>query len=191
MKETEVATGGDETGSAHPTVRLFVGVWPPPDVRTVLSDHERPVLDDVRWTTERQWHVTLAFLGDVALDLVDEVAAALVAATTRAAAPDARLGPATRRVGRSVLCVPVDGLDELAARVHRALGAVLPGSRLDRPFAGHLTLARARGRRTVPASLTGAPLEARWQVREACLVRAELDPAGARYTTLVIATVPS
>ncbi len=190
--------GATRTGDAaapepEPTARLFVGVRPPPEVSALLSSLARPALDAVRWTAPEQWHVTLAFLGNVPLSRIEEVGAATVAATARAAvAPEAHLGPSTRRLGRSVLCVPVAGLDALALPVRRALGELLFVAGLDGPFVGHLTLARSRGRRgVVPASLAGVPLEARWQVREVDLVRSELGRSGARYTTLVRATVPS
>lgn len=180
-------------GGAERTVRLFAAVWPPAEVIRILEDLERPEIPGVRWTTPTQWHVTLAFLGDVAESRVEEVGAALVGAMARAAAPRvARLGPGSVRLGRSVLCVPVGGLDELAMMVRAAFAAVpiraAPGGA---PFSGHLTLARARARRTVPASLVGMRLEATWRVREVSLVRSELDPSGARYTTVVTATVPS
>lgn len=190
MLEGGAAAGGDDV-SPDPTARIFVGVWPPPEVLAVLSSLDRPALDAVRWTAPEQWHVTVAFLGHVALSQIDDVGAALVAATARAAAPpEARLGPSTRRLGRFVLCVPVHGLDELAVSVRSALGALLPDAGLDRPFDGHLTLARSRGHRALPATLAGAPVEARWRVREVDLVRSELDPSGARYRRLVRATVP-
>ncbi len=181
-----------EAGPPEPTARLFVGVWPPPDVVAVLASLERPSLDALRWTRPDQWHVTLAFLGNVVLSGVTEVGSALVKAAGHGVpAPEARLGPMTERLGRRVLCLPVHGLDEMADRVRRALGGVLPDAGLDAPFRGHLTLARARGRRAVPPSLSGVPLAARWQVGELSLVRTELDSSGARYTTLVTATVGS
>lgn len=183
-------TGG--SAAPEPTARLFVGVRPPPEVSALLSSLARPALDAVRWTAPEQWHVTLAFLGNVPLSRIDEVGAATVAATARAAAPpEAHLGPSTQRLGRSVLCVPVAGLDALALPVRRALGELCFVAGLGGPFVGHLTLARSRGRRVVPASLAGAPVEARWQVHEVDLVRSELGPSAARYTTLVRATVPS
>jgi RNA 2',3'-cyclic 3'-phosphodiesterase len=186
------ATASGEAEASEPTARLFVGVWPPPEVSALLSSLARPALGAVRWTAPEQWHVTLAFLGTVALSRIDVLGAALVSATARAAdVPEARLGPSTRRLGRHVLCVPVQGLDELALSVRRALGALLPDAGLDGPFDGHLTLARSRGRRALPASLAGAPLEAHWRVQEVDLARSELDQSGARYTTLVRATVPS
>ncbi|MHB1850772.1 MAG: RNA 2',3'-cyclic phosphodiesterase [Acidimicrobiales bacterium] len=182
----------EEAGAVggEPTERLFVGVWPPPEVVAVVSALERPASDALRWTSPVHWHVTLAFLGSVPGARVGEVQAALVAAMANAAAPpEARLGPATRRVGRSHLWVPVEGLEGLAGVVRRALGDLRPDAGLDEPFLGHLTLARARGRHAVPASLAGVPIEACWLVREVRLVRSELGHSGARYTTLLTATV--
>jgi 2'-5' RNA ligase len=183
----EVDAAGDEEAA-----RLFVGVWPPPEVVAVVSALERPAFDVLRWTSPERWHVTLAFLGSVPAARVAEVQAALVDAMADAsAAPEARLGPSTRRVGRTLLWVPVEGLEELAGDVRHALRDLLPGAALDEPFQGHLTLARARGRHGMPASLAGVPIEARWLVREVRLVRSELDHSGARYTTLLSAAVAS
>lgn len=112
--------------------------------------------------------MTLRFLGSVAVEPVVEALASL-----RAPAAVAVLGPATKRLGRGVLMVPVSGLDDVAAAVE----SVLPGS--DRPFLGHLTLGRARDRRgsVVPASATGEPVSGSWAVEEVTLVRS----AGGRY----------
>lgn len=190
--ERDVVSEREGTDAKEPSARLFVGVRPPSDVVTVLAALDRPALDEVRWTAPDQWHVTLAFLGNVTLSRRDAVESALVEATARAAGPsEAHLGPSTRRVRRSILCVPVEGLDGLAGLVRRALVAVLPDAGLDEPFHGHLTLARARGRRAVPSALLDVPVEARWPVREVHLVRSELDRSGARHTTLVTATVGS
>ena len=177
-------------GGGEPAARLFVGVWPPPEVVAVLSALERPSLDALRWTSPERWHVTVAFLGGVPDARVGEVQAALAAVAASATAPpEARLGPSTRRVGRSLLWVPVEGLEGLAGEVRRALGALLADAGLDEPFQGHLTLARARRRHVVPASLAGVPIDASWLAREVRLVRSELGRSGARYTTLLTATV--
>lgn len=192
LGEPEPTGPPEPTVAPEPTERLFVGIWPPPAVMDALARFERPPVDAVRWTSPDQWHVTLAFLGDVARSQIAEVGSALEDGTARAAAAtEACLGPTTRRVGRSILYVPVEGLDELAGLLRDALAPLLPAAGLERPFHGHLTLARARGRRTMPASLAGKPLEGRWRVREVGLVRSQLHPSGARYTTVVTATVPS
>ncbi len=179
-------------GAAEPAARLFVCVWPTPEVFSVIASLERPSLDALRWTTPAQWHVTLAFLGNVPESRIEELGRALqVAAAQVVDRPEARLGPGTQRVGRSILCVPVDGLEDLAAVVRRSFAAVLTGAGADGPFHGHITLARARGRRPVPASLAGRPLVGRWEVGGMDLVRSALEPSGARYTTVATATFPS
>jgi RNA 2',3'-cyclic 3'-phosphodiesterase len=154
--------------------RLFVAVWPPPEVVSLLAALPRYPLAGARWTTEKQWHVTLRFLG-----ACDERAA--VAALDRVAASPctAVLGPGPRRLGRDVLVVPVAGLDELAAAVAVATDGLGGGGRF--PYRGHLTLARA-SRGEVPRM--DAPVVASWAVDRVALVESQLHPAGARYTTV-------
>ena len=194
VREGGVPAGAPDDGEAEgdhvARDRLFVAVWPPEEVVAVLGAFPRPEMRGLRWTTADQWHVTLLFLGSVPGSEVEGVKTALGAAVAGAAGrPEARLGPSTVGYGRSVLGVPVAGLDGMAELVRAALGS--PRAEGERPFDGHLTLARARGGRPVPASLAGAALAARWSVAEVCLVLSELDARGARYTTLSSATVPS
>lgn len=185
------------TSEAAPTVRVFAAVLPPRDVVEAIAALARPALPGVRWTSTEQWHVTLAFFGEVAVPGVRALEGALgAAAAAVAGAPDALLGPRTVRVGRGVLAVPVIGLDELAVAVQRAAAEALAppertGDEDGRPFRGHLTLARSRGGRPVPGRLVGLRLEAHWRADEVCLVRSELDPRGARYSTIGRASLVS
>jgi 2'-5' RNA ligase len=158
-------------------VRLFVAVWPPPEVVAALAELPRPALPDVRWTTPDQWHVTLRFLGDVASP--DDAVAALSSVVAPAA--EAVVGPAVALVGRRILSVPVSGLERVAEAVITATAGIgdPPPSR---PFTGHVTLARTRGGRGRGAA--GAAIEARWTVREVHLVRSHLSSRGARYETV-------
>lgn len=138
-------------------MRLFVAVWPPPPVVDVLAGLARPTVEGLRWTTPSQWHVTLRFIGSADPSTVEPL-------------PDVRgralsLGPATMRLGRYVLAVPVHGLDD-----------VVEGGR------PHLTLARAK--RGIPSSVVGVPLSATWSSGPATLVASETLPSGARYTIL-------
>jgi RNA 2',3'-cyclic 3'-phosphodiesterase len=156
-------------------MRLFVAVWPPPEVVATLAALPRPEVDGVRWTTADQWHVTLRFLGTV-----DDAAAVEGALTSvRAPATRAVMGPAVIRLSRHVLCVPVAGLEQVAAGVTSAT-THLGHPPEDRPFKGHLTLARGRpGAHARPPA--GAALAAEWNVGEVCLVESRLHPHGARY----------
>jgi len=163
-------------------VRLFVAVWPPPAVLDLLAGLPRADQAGVRWTTRDQWHVTLRFLG--AAD-PDEVSAALAPLAPRLAPAAATMGPRVGRLGRGVLMVPVAGLDAVAAAVvdaTRHLGQ--PPE--PRPFLGHLTLARLKG--AAACGLTDRVVRAAWTATELALVRSDLHPRGARYTT--VATVP-
>ena len=150
-------------------MRLFVAVWPPADVVRLLSSLPRPHRQELRWTTEDQWHVTLRFLGEAD---PDAVAAELGPALAGRGARDVVLGPVTRRLGASILMAPVSGLDDLAA--------ALPWP-ADEPFTGHLTLARAKRRSSVPRGLEGTPVSAGWRVDSVSLVRSTLAPGGAVY----------
>jgi 2'-5' RNA ligase len=102
-------------------------------------------------------------------------------------------GPDTRRLGPSILALPVAGLDHLAACVV-ALTGTLGEPPPDRPFAGHVTLARARGggrrggrgggRIGGPAgggTALSAAFSAEWEVHEVTLVSSTMHPQGARY----------
>lgn len=157
--------------------RLFVAVWPPDDVLDAVAALDRPEVPGLRWTARHQWHVTLRFLGPV--ETVGEAAAALE--TVRAAPTEAVAGPAVGRFGQRVLHVPVTGLGELAGAVVAATADVGEPPE-DRPFAGHLTLARvARGARVDLRRLAGQAVAGRWPVADICLVESHLSPRGARY----------
>jgi len=159
--------------------RLFVAVWPPAGVLDSIEALDRPEVAGLRWTRRDHWHVTLRFLGSV--PDVQPVTAALEAVAPSVAAAEAVLGPAVERFGRWVLHVPVSGLDRVAAAVVAATTEIgrPPG---DRPFAGHVTLARVSEKVSVDLRpLAGAPVEGRWPVTEVCLVRSDLSGPAPRY----------
>jgi len=151
-------------------VRLFVAIVPPPFALAELSavvDHlraqtgpppsdaeEQPAgtIQRLRWTSSEQWHLTLAFLGEVD----DGVLAKLRPRLERAAArhPAQRLAitgggafPSARkaRVLWAGLRADNRALGALAASVAaaaRRAGGPSPDD--DRRFKAHLTLARSR-----------------------------------------------
>lgn len=160
-------------------MRMFVAAWPSNAVVSALARMPRPELAGVRWTSKSQWHVTLRFLGDLPdpSPVIDSLAAGL----SDVAPASALLARRARRFGPSVVGVPVQGLDGLAAAVAAATPGQGAGER--RPFRGHLTLARCRGQ--VPAAVLSVGLPSlRWTLREIALVRSHLDPGGVRYETL-------
>src|SRR3954471_18481719 len=100
------------SGRDEAVTRLFVAVWPSPEA----CDHVRSLPRDgwvnVRWTTEDNWHVTLAFLGDRQMD---EVTGRLERGEYQPAT--AEIAARMRVLGGNSLVVPVDGLDALAVAV--------------------------------------------------------------------------
>jgi 2'-5' RNA ligase len=163
-----------------------VGLWPPPEVVEHIGVLSRPPIAGVRWTTAGQWHATLLFLGTVVDADRAPVIGALAAAAGALADPiEVTMGPATVRLGRGVLCVPLLGLEAAAEEVRRAMAGVLAVE--DGPFRGHLTLARARRNRAIPPELTGVACAARWTARQLCVISSRLEPSGARYDTLATA----
>ena len=163
--------------------RLFVAVWPPEDVLNRLAVLPRPEVDGLRWTDQDHWHVTLRFLGWV--DDVEPVRAALAGGALVAGGPVAAvLGPTVDRFGQRILHVPVAGLDGIAAAVVQST-AHLGKPPDDRPFNGHITLARAaRDARVDLRPLTGSAITAEWHVEAVCLVESRLAPSGAAYDVL-------
>lgn len=156
--------------------RLFVAAWPDDATRTALARLLGPEEVDVRRVPRANWHVTLRFVGEAD---PDELVAALGGAELPSAT--ARLGPAVEMLG-SHLVVPVSGVDELAAAVRAATAGV--GERSERPFRGHLTLARTK--RNVRSCFVGQPIAAEFPVREVAVVASTLDPDGARYETIAV-----
>lgn len=166
-------------------MRLFVAVVPPDEVLDVVEALPRPDVAGLRWSTRDQWHVTLRFLGEVGEDQLGEARAAVAVAAGSVDGPlEALLGPTVGRFGRRVLHVPVHGLDRLAAATVAATAGIGQPPE-DRPFAGHLTLARSRDRRGADlAALAATPIAARWTVHHLELVRSHLGPHGSRYEVL-------
>ena len=159
--------------------RMFVAVWPPPDVVAVLSALERPPVPGVRWSTPAQWMVKLRPLGHVGDQVVASLLDALEAELDGAPPADCVLGPATRQLGGQWLGVPVAGLDELAASVFAATEELVPVTH-PQPFRADLVLARGR----VPRELAGRPVSASWTARSVSLVADRSSPAAARYERL-------
>lgn len=168
-------------------MRCFVAVWPPEAVLASLERLPRPSLEAGRWTSRDTWHVTLRFLGEVEEPDLDRLVDALRPAVTACSAPRVDLGPATVLLNPGTLVAPVGGLVPLATAVVAATAGIgRPPER--RPFAGHLTLARARGRGRLPRRLAGQQVSGTWPVGHVSVVRSRLHPTGARYEEL--AAVP-
>jgi RNA 2',3'-cyclic 3'-phosphodiesterase len=153
--------------------RLFVAVDPPGPVRRTLATAiPRPDEPGVRWIPPDRWHVTLRFLGEA-----DEREAVAALRRLRAPRATAALGPRVSRLGRTVVCLPVEGLDDLAVAVDAATADV--GEPPDHRFRGHLTLARLKAR--AACGVTGTAVSSTFEVDAVRLYRSTLHPDGARH----------
>ncbi|MFD3513402.1 RNA 2',3'-cyclic phosphodiesterase [Streptomyces sp. NPDC058657] len=142
-----------------PTVRVFVALAPPDEAKDELARALRPAYDAyprMRWNRIEDWHLTLAFLGELPAGSVPPLRAPLadLAAARRPLELGLRGGGHfDERVLWSGIDGDLTGLHLLAAEV-RALvkecGVPFEG----RPLRPHLTLARAR--RDDPASVREA-----------------------------------
>jgi 2'-5' RNA ligase len=160
---------------------MFVAVVPPAAVLDRIDALDRPSADGVRWTTRPQWHVTLHFLGQA-----DETAAAAALATVEGEVTPVALGPSVELLGRHVVVLPADGLARQAASVTAAFAGIGRPPE-ERPFRGHLTLARVRrGSRFRPRR---APFEDRFVAEELVLMRSRTLAEGARYEPVAARTL--
>ena len=175
------------------TVRLFAAVIPPAPVSDALEvfvEPRRYADPELRWTRRDNWHLTLAFFGDVPDNRLDPLVEALDAVRGqpfRVVLDGAGAFP-DPTAGRVLFWAVTDGASALSALSRRVRTAaervgVPSDNAKHRP---HLTLARRRR----PAELT------RWlhvvdsfppryfEVGSFVLVQSELRPSGANYRVL-------
>lgn len=127
-------------------MRLFVAIVPPDpalaELRAVVDG--LAASDTVRWTPDAQWHLTLAFLGDVADPSELEIRLARAAARHRRF--ELRIAGGGR-FGDRVLWAGIAGDREPLRRLAGSVqaGARRAGIRLeDRAYRPHVTLARSK-----------------------------------------------
>ena len=156
-------------------MRLFVAVYPPDGVRRDLRRRLGEVTTR-RLTALEKWHITLAFLGEVAPEGVPEVERALATVTVPKGRELRIRGGGSFH--RRVTWAGVEGeLGDVAADVRTALaGAGVPCDA--KPFAPHLTVMYAHDERAL-AALADYEGPA-WTLDGIELVRSE----GGTYTTL-------
>jgi RNA 2',3'-cyclic 3'-phosphodiesterase len=131
-------------------MRLFVALTLPPQVVEELwmgTAAVREGAPELRWTRPEQWHLTLAFLGDVDHRDTTELPTRLARAARRHAALSLRFGGGGR-FGNRVLWIPVHGDCAELCRLADAVRAAARRCGLPvehRRYRPHLTLARANG----------------------------------------------
>ncbi|MEU1125045.1 RNA 2',3'-cyclic phosphodiesterase [Streptomyces sp. NPDC005899] len=130
-------------------VRAFIALAPPDDAKDELARALRPAYEaypGLRWNRIEDWHVTLAFLGELpasAVSLLRPPLAALAAGRRSLRLALRGGGHFDERVLWSGIDGDLDGLRLLAVEV-RALAEEHGVAYTARPLNPHLTLARAR-----------------------------------------------
>ncbi|MFF6772045.1 RNA 2',3'-cyclic phosphodiesterase [Streptomyces sp. NPDC012637] len=131
------------------TIRVFIALAPPDHAKDELARQLRPALDTypvLRWNRIEDWHITLAFLGELPVTAVPPLRAALadLAAARRPLELELRgAGHFDERVLWSGVEGDLEGLHLLTTDV-RAVVKDCGIPYVDRPLRPHLTLARAR-----------------------------------------------
>ncbi len=154
------------------TQRLFLALWPPPEVVTEIGDALPQDLSELRWQPAQRWHITVAFLGDRSPEKE-------LRRLDRLEVPTA--GPVHLQGSGSfgpVLWLGVVTGDWLAEMARRCAQLFDTG---DRRFQAHVTVARARsaaGHRQLAAA-RAALAEFRstlWMPSELTLVQSQTGP---------------
>lgn len=175
--------------------RLFTAVLPPPDVIDALESFLAPRRDAderFRWTKPEGWHLTTAFMAEVAEPDLDPLTDALAEACLRSRAFGVCVeggGAFPHADAAKVLWLDVvagrDALTALSSHTRTAIGRA--GVRCDgATYRPHLTVARAN--RGASATRWLRILDAcgplAWSVTEAALVESHLGPRGSHDTVL-------
>lgn len=165
------------------TVRVFIALAPPDDAKQELERELGPVYrahPRMRWNRIEDWHITLAFLGEVSVSVIPLLSTPL-AGLAAARKPLTLALSGGGHFDERVLWSGIDGdLEELRllATEVRAVADDCGVAHAGRPFRPHLTLARAR--RDTPscaveaaaglAGFTGRP----WQAERLHLVASNI-----------------
>lgn len=179
--------------------RAFIALALPDELRRHLGRIQRCLSDKglrARWVRPESMHLTLKFLGDLPLDKIPAVTAVLDQVAGRCAALQLTaegLGGFPNRNRPRVLWVGIGG--ECGALVAMQQGietglAPLGWPHESRPYRGHLTLGRAKGRGTL-AKNTGEILTQcepggalAFRADRLVLYRSRLQPEGAVHAPL-------
>jgi RNA 2',3'-cyclic 3'-phosphodiesterase len=163
----------------HRPLRLFTALWPRQPVRDAIA----------LWQREWQWpqratvvarerlHITLHFLGDVSVERLDELRAAL-----RMRCEPFRLDFGRAEIwGGGIAVLSPEQTPEVLEELHTRIGAALAAAGLvldGRPYRPHVTLARRASGAKPPTQ----DLRLRWDVDDFVLV--ESLPGGSGYKML-------
>jgi 2'-5' RNA ligase len=187
----------------HPeTYRLFVAISLPEEVKDEIEKAQTELRralpgDCVRWAKREQFHLTLKFLGNVAVNRTE----ALVGSVREACGHFSVLPLRAERIGffphaksPRVVWVGVNDRDNVLPELQAAIESAVADFAVEKPegkFAGHVTLGRVKLIKRPQAEILSAlaldlaeKVFGDWTAGKVEIIRSELLPSGARYTTL-------
>jgi 2'-5' RNA ligase len=178
-------------------MRTFIAIEIPAEIKTALSGLQtelRRAGAEVSWTKPESIHLTLKFLGEIEERLVGEIERACVdvAAEFQPFTLDlngAGVFPNARQP--RVLWAGLSGEIGKAVEIQRRLDerlAAIGFEREEKPFRPHLTIGRVKSNRKTRELLALTRSyqlpKLSFDVKEIVVMKSELHPAGARYTSL-------
>jgi 2'-5' RNA ligase len=191
-----------EDGTKAGAWRLFVAISLPDAVKDEIEKVQREMREVLpgnfmRWTKREQFHLTLKFVGNVAEARVAELSHALRSACVpfpamRLRAERIGFFPDMRypRVAWAWVHDEENRLLELQRAVEMSVQS-FTSERAEKDFTGHVTLARIQGMKRPQAEILSkfalgmsGRFFGEWSSDKVELIRSELLPSGARYTTV-------
>ena len=183
-------------------MRLFVALQIPDQVReSIAAVRQRFTTPEsqMKWVSPEKFHVTLKFIGEVALEKVEEIAKALREVQTlgHVEVVFRGLGWYWNAKGFGLFMAMIDPSDSLTMLANRIECQLLPLGIAPptHEYQAHLTLARCkqlqqRWRSTIPQDIISVANEYKGHLFGSVraqtfdFIESKLDPGGAKYTTV-------
>ena len=180
-------------------IRTFIAFELPEKIRSFISNIQEDLKSkrlDVRWVRPKNIHLTLKFLGNINKDDAQKVGAAIF----KSAADYAPIFLAAKGIGAfpginrpRVLWIGISGQIDVLIQLQKSLDDKLGKigfSKENRPFKGHLTLARVKGQinqaKLINAIKKYGELESEPFIADnIILFKSDLKSTGAVYTKLM------
>lgn len=175
-------------------VRVFFAIELPEDVKTRLAKvieelKHRPRGKKVSWVSPEKLHMTLRFIGDIAVDHLPQVIDAIASVINHFTSFKIQLGSlhvfptlAKPRIISTEIYAPAD-LTNLAAGIENTLVklGITPETR---EFRAHLTLGRIRDRRYPPLNHLTTSYHGAFAIERIALLQSDQAARGTVYTVL-------
>ena len=180
-------------------IRTFIGFELPEKIRSFISGIQEDLKSnrlDARWVQPKNIHLTLKFLGNINKEDTQKVGAAIF----KSAADYAPISLAAKGIGAfpginrpRVLWIGIKGQIDMLIQLQKSLDDKLEEigfSKENRPFKGHLTLARVKGRinqaKLINAIKKYGEFEPKSFIADnIILFKSDLKSTGAVYTKLI------